>query len=155
MLGYFVTIFAGMFWLFRVIVALMYSTETSFPIVPINMIFEIILLFITFICIVLIAKRKMLGAILYLIAQCAYFGVDAYKAISAISGGQTETANYLTLFISIIAVIIPVIALMDIGLNTGKKGSVLLRDKKTDWFYGTTEYDRNMDDRADKNQYKF
>ena len=59
----------------------------------------------------------------------------------------------LTLFISIIAVIIPILAIMDIGLSSGKKGSS--KNKKTDWFYGTTDYDRNFDDRADQNQYKF
>ncbi len=117
------------------------------------MTFEIALLFITFICIIFIAKRKMIGAVAYLIAQCAYFGVDAYKTLQIIIEGEPQTANYVSLFISIIAVILPVLAVMDIGLNTGKKGSI--RNKKTDWFYGTTEYDRNLDDRADKNQYKF
>lgn len=153
MFGYFITTFAGVFWLFRVMVALMYTAETEFPIVPINMIFEIVVLFITFVCIILIAKRNMLGAVAYLIAQCSYFGVDAYKSIETIINGQAQTANYVTLFISIIAVIIPVLAIMDIGLSSGKKGS--RKNKKTDWFYGTTDYDRKFDDRADKNQYKF
>ena len=154
MLGYMVTIFAGFFWLLRVVVALMYTTETSFPLIPINIVAEIILLFVTFVCIVLVAKRKMAGAIVYLIAQGAYFGVDAYKTIETMMNGQGEIANYLTLFVSIIAVIIPIMAILDIGLSTGKKGSAL-RSRKTDWFYGTTDYDRDIDDRADKNQYKF
>ena len=115
--------------------------------------FEVVLLFITFACIILVAKRKMIGAVVYLIAQCMYFGVDAYKALEVITAGQAQTANYLTLFISIIAVIIPILAIMDIGLSSGKKGSS--KNKKTDWFYGTTDYDRNFDDRADQNQYKF
>ena len=152
MLGYMITTFAGVFWLFRVIVTLMYSTEAGFPIVPMDMTFEIVLLFVTFVC-VLVAKRNMIGAIIYLIAQCSYFGVDAYKTIETIMNGQAQSANYLTLFISLIAVVIPVLAVMDIGLSTGKKGSG--KNRKTDWFYGTTDYDRNMDDRADKNQYKF
>lgn len=153
MLGYMITTFAGVFWIFRLIVALMFTTGNSFPIVPINMTFEVVLLFITFICIILVAKRRMLGAVVYLIAQCAYFGVDAYKALQIITEGQPQTANYMTLFISFIAVIIPVIAIMDIGLSSGKKGSG--KNRKTDWFYGTTEYERDFDDRADKNQYKF
>lgn len=153
MLGYMITTFAAVFWLFRVIVTLMFSTEAGFAIVPMNITFEIVLLFVTFVCIVLIAKRKMLGAVIYLIAQCAYFGVDAYKSIETIMNGIPETANYLTLFISIIAVVIPVLAIMDIGLSTGKKGSG--KNRQTDWFYGTTDYERNFDDRADKNQYKF
>lgn len=151
MFGYFVTTFAGVFWFLRVIATLMFSSETSFPIVPLNMMFEIVVLFITFVCIVLIAKRNMLGAVIYLITHCAYFGVDAYKALETIVEGQPQTANYVSLFISIIAVIIPVLAIMDIGLSSGKGK----KDKKTDWFYGSNEYERNFDDRADKNQYKF
>lgn len=153
MFGYFITGLAGIFWFFRVIVALMYTTDAGFSIVPLNTTFEIVLLFITFVCIILVAKRKMIGAVIYLIAQCSYFGIDAYKTLQVIVEGEPQTANYISLFISIIAVVIPILAVMDIGLNTGKKGSI--RNKKTDWFYGTTEYDRNIDDRADKNQYKF
>ncbi len=153
MFGYFITALGGVFWLFRVLVMLLYSTDSGFAIVPMNVTFEFVLLFITFVCIVLVAKRKMLGAIIYLIAQCAYFGVDAYKSIEMIMNGTSQTGNYITLFISLIAVIIPLLAVMDIGLSSGKKGSV--RNRKTDWFYGTTEYDRNFDERADKNQYKF
>lgn len=153
MLGYFITILAGIFWLFRVIVSLLYTAESGFYIIPMNMTFEIVVLFITFVCIIFIAKRKMLGAVIYLIAQCSYFGVDAYKSIETIIDGQAQTANYLTLFISIIAVIIPVLAIMNIGLSSGKRGS--RKNRKTDWFYGTTDYDRKFDDRADKNQYKF
>jgi len=153
MTGYIVTAFAGIFWLFRVIVTLLFSMEAGFGIVPMNMTFEIILLFVTFVCIILIAKKNMIGAVIYLIAQCAYFGVDAYKTIATIIEGQPQTTDYISLFISIIAVAIPIFAIMGIGLSSGKKGSH--RNKNTDWFYGTTDYDRNLDDRADKNQYKF
>lgn len=153
MFGYMVTTFASIFWFFRVVISLLYTTEAGIAIAPMNITFEIILLFITFICIILIAKRKMTGAVIYLIAQCSYFGVDAYKAIEKIISGQVQSVDYTTLLISIVGIIIPILAIMDIGLNTGKKGSG--KNRKTDWFYGTTEYDRKFDDRADKNQYKF
>ena len=153
MFGYMITAFAGVFWVFRLIVMLAFTADAGFPIVPMDVTFEVVLLFITFACIILVAKRKMIGAVVYLIAQCMYFGVDAYKTLEVITAGQAQTANYLTLFISIIAVIIPILAIMDIGLSSGKKGSS--KNKKTDWFYGTTDYDRNFDDRADQNQYKF
>ena len=42
---------------------------------------------------------------------------------------------------------------MDIFLNKERKGST--KDKKTDWFYDNEEYTRKLDERADKNQYKF
>ena len=153
MFGYIITTFAAIFWVFRVVITLIYTSESTFSIIPLNMTFEIVVLFITFACIILIAKRKMLGAVVYLIAHCAYFGVDAYQNLRTIIESTPTPAAYISLFISFIAVIIPVLAIMDIGLSSGKKGSG--KNRKTDWFYGTTDYDRKFDDRADKNQYKF
>ena len=75
------------------------------------------------------------------------------KNIETIIETQPQTTTYISLFISTIAVIIPVLAVMNIGLSTGKKSTGF--HKKTDWFYGTTEYERKMDDRADQNQYKY
>ena len=153
MFGYIITTFAAIFWVFRVVITLIYTSESTFSIIPLNMTFEIVVLFITFACIILIAKRKMLGAVVYLIAHCAYFGVDASQNLRTIIELTPTPAAYISLFISFIAVIIPVLAIMDIGLSSGKKGSG--KNRKTDWFYGTTDYDRKFDDRADKNQYKF
>ena len=95
MFGYIITTLASIFWIFRVIVMIMYTTGTKLPIAPMNVTFEIVLLFITFVCIILIAKRKMLGAVIYLIAQCAYLGVDADKKIDTIITPRTLTTNYI------------------------------------------------------------
>jgi len=153
MFGYFITSLAAIFWIFRLIVALMYTGGTAFAFAPMNITIEIILLFITFVCIIFIARRKMLGAVAYLIAQCAYFGVDAYRNLEIILEGTPTNTTYLSLMISVFAVLIPVLAIMNIGLSTGKKSTG--KNKKTDWFYATTEHDREFDDRADRNQYKF
>ena len=151
MVGYVITILIGCFWLFRLFASLMYTAGAYFAVTPMNFTFEIVLLIITFICIILIAKRKMIGAVIYLIAQCSYFGIDAYKTLENLIEGQNiDTLSFLT---SVIAIILPVLAIMSIGLRTGKKSS--LKNKNTDWFYGTEEYDRKLDERADKNQYKF
>lgn len=146
MFGYMVTALAGIFWLFRVIVTMMFTGESTFPVQPINITFEIVLLFITFVCIILIAKRNMIGAIIYLIAHCAYFGVDIYQSVTQ------DSINYLNLMVSIVGVIIPFLAFANIGLSSGKKSSG--KNKKTDWFYGTNDYEREFDERADTNQYK-
>ena len=84
MFGYIITTFAAIFWVFRVVITLIYTSESTFSIIPLNMTFEIVVLFITFACIILIAKGKMLGAVVYLIAHCAYFGVDAYQNLRTI-----------------------------------------------------------------------
>lgn len=153
MFGYFITSLAAVFWIFRLIVALMYTTGSAFAFMPMNLTMEVILLFITFVCIIFIARRRMIGAIAYLIAQCSYFGIDAYKSLEMVLEGTSINATYLSLMISVFAVLIPVLAIMDIGLSSGKKSTG--KNKKTDWFYGTTEHDREFDDRADRNQYKF
>lgn len=146
MFGYLITTLAGIFWLFRVIVTMLYTGGSSFPVQPMNMTFEIVLLFVAFICIILIAKRSMIGAILYLLAYGAYFGVDIYQNVTQ------GTINALNLMVSIVGMIIPFLAFASIGLASGKKSSG--KNKKTDWFYGTDEYERNFDERADTNQYK-
>ncbi len=151
MLGYIITFLAALFWTFRVIITLLYTAEIPFSIVPFNMVFEVILLFVTFIGIVLMAKRKMTGAVIYLIAQVSYFGADMYKNIMAVAENQTANVDYLSLLVSLISIILPVFAIMNIGLASGKG----VKNKKTDWFYGTKEYDRKYDERIDKNQYKF
>ena len=151
--GYLMTALAGIFWLFRVIVAFCATTGKAFSVVPLNVTAEIVVIFISFIGIVLVLKRKMLGAIIYMIAHFAYFGVDLYKAINAIIEEGANISNYPNLLISAIGVILPFVIFANIGLNTGKKSAG--NNKNTDWFYKSTEHDRVYDERADRNQYKF
>ena len=48
MFGYMITAFAGVFWVFRLIVMLAFTADAGFPIVPMDVTFEVVLLFITF-----------------------------------------------------------------------------------------------------------
>ena len=43
-------------------------------------------------------------------------------------------------------------ALFDVLLDKNRKAHPT--DKKTDWFYKNKDYDRKLDDRADKNNYR-
>ncbi len=153
MFGIFITCLSAIFWIFRVVITVLYTSDIPFTIIPLNLTAEIVLMFITFLCIVLISKRKMIGAIGYLIAHSAYFGVDLYKNIALILENQPLTSTYATLLISIVAVVIPILAIMDIGLNSGKKS--ILRNRNTDWFFNTHDYERKFDEREDRNHYKF
>ena len=54
--------------------------------------------------------------------------------------------------IDFIGVILPLISLLDIALNKNRYGSG--EDKKTVWFYGNKEFDREFDERADRNNYR-
>ena len=112
---------------------------------------EIILSFVVLVCIVLIVRRKLIGALIYLLAYGMYFGVDVINNIQTVlNGASMETA--LNVFISIIGIILPIAVLADLLLDKGRKANP--KDKKTDWFYKNKEFDRKLDDRADKNNYR-
>lgn len=147
-----IAIFAFMFWGFRVITTVLYSLGTEFVAVPIDMTMEIVLLFITFVCICFIAKRKLLPTIIYLIAHGMYYGYYLYQNITGIINGSGSIGSYMSLLIAFIGIIIPIAAFFDVLMDKNRKAHPV--DKQTDWFYKNKEFDRKMDDRADKNQYK-
>lgn len=147
-----IAMFALMFWGFRVVTTVLYSMGTEFVAAPMDLTLEIALLFITFICICFIVRRKLLPAIIYLIAHGLYYGVYLYQNVMSIIDGTAELEMYMSLFIALIAVIIPLAAFFDVLLDKNRKAHPV--DKETDWFYKNEQYDRKMDDRADRNQYK-
>ncbi len=152
--------FMVMFWAFRVIVTLMAQLNQDFGgIVPINETLEIILLFVTLVCIILVVKRKLVGALIYLLIYGLYFGTDVFNGISMmISNSSSESASilpatsFMNLFVSFIGVILPIAVLLDMLVDKGRKNHP--KDKKTDWFYTNEQFDRKLDDRADKNNYR-
>ena len=145
--------FMAMFWAFRVIVAVMPEFGTTLGnIVPLNSQIEIVLSFVVLACMVLVVKRKVLGGLIYVIGYGMYFGVDLFNNIGAIMEGSLSTANSINAFISFIAIILAVAVLFDLLLDKGRKANP--KDKKTDWFYNNEQYDRQLDERADKNNYR-
>ena len=151
-----IAIFAFMFWGFRVVTTILYSLGTEFIAEPIDLTMEIALLFITFICICFITQRKLLPTIIYLIAHLAYYGIYLYQNITTliseaglVNGGLN---NYLSILIAFIGILIPIAAFFDVLLDKNRKAHPV--DKQTDWFYKNKDYDRKLDDRADKNQYR-
>lgn len=152
MTSYLLVIFMVMFWIFRIIVAFSASMGIDIGIVPMNMNVEIILLFVNIPCIVLIAKRKLLGAILYLIAYGAYFGVDLYNIVTGIMQGSTTIVEYSRAMISFLGIVIPIAVFFNLLADKTRTAHPV--DKKTDWFYKNDEFDRKVDERADKNQYR-
>lgn len=151
--SYLITMFVVIFWLFRVIIAITYTMDIDFGIVPLNINMEIILLFVVLGCMIFIIKRNIFGAIIYFIGYGLYFGTDLYNGIMKIINGEASVINYASLFISFIGILIPLLTVLDIFLNQNRKGSV--KDKNTDWFYTNKKYERKLDERDDRNQYKF
>lgn len=146
-------IFMAMFWVFRLLVAIMPEFGTTLgSIVPLNSQLEIILSFVVLVCMVLVVKRKVLGGILYLAAYGMYFGVDLYNNLDSIINGTLGADNTLTALISFLGIILPIAVLLDLLVDKGRK--INPKDKKTDWFYKNEQYDREYDERADKNNYR-
>ena len=147
--------FIGLFWIFRIVVALTSELGMDIGFVPLNKEMEIALLFIVLFCIVLIIKRNILGAIIYLLSYGMYFGVDLFSSISTIIQIGSEPislSTYANIIVSLIGMIIPIAVLFDLLLDKNRMNNP--KDKNTDWFYKNEEYDRKMDDRADKNNYR-
>ncbi len=148
--------FMVMFWVFRVIVALTAQLKMDFGgIEPLNMQMEVILLFVVLLCIVLVVKRKLIGALIYLLAYGMYFGTTVVNGITVMLNGEFDVfdvSTYMNTFIGIIGIALPLAILIDMLVDKGRKANP--KDKKTDWFYNNKEYDRKLDERADKNNYR-
>lgn len=150
--------FMIMFWVFRIIVAVTYELGADFGgIEPFNQTMEIILLFVVLVCMLFIVKRKIIGALIYLLAYGIYFGSDLITGITTLVTATSDVnisnmGLYLNTFISLIGIIIPLAILLDLLLDKNRKANP--KDKKTDWFFNNEQFDRKMDDRADKNNYR-
>ena len=134
--------FVAMFWFFRMVVAFMYEIGQDLGgIVPYNQQMEIILLFVVLLCMILIVKRKMIGALIYLVAYGIYFGtglVSSFGAMANPGEGLIDVTIYLNGFISLVGIVLPIAVLLDLLLDKNRKAHP--KDKKTDWFYKNEQF---------------
>lgn len=140
------------FWLMRIIAAYTYSMGIEFMIQPMDMNLEITMIFVALLAFILIAKRKFLGAVIYIIGYFGYFGVALYNNVQQMTtvGGMID--DYISVLFSLIGVALPIFTLLDLLLD--KNRQLRPTDKKTDWFYRNKKYDMEKDERADKNNYR-
>ena len=151
---YLLVVFMILFWGLRIVITLASQLGKSFMgIVPMNETFEIAILFLTLLCVVLIVKRKMIGSLLYLTIHAIYFGGDVTNKLNILARNETLTLAQSTEFMfSMIGIILPLAVLLDLLLDKNRKMNP--KDEKTDWFYKNEQFDRKLDDRADKNNYR-
>lgn len=142
----------AMFWVFRIIVAFCHNMGIDFITVPTDLTFEIVLLFLTFVAMILVVKRSMLGGLIYLIGNGLYFGTSLFNELMKAINGSINV-NYVDVMFAIIGILLPILVLFDLLLDKNRKEHPV--DKKTDWFYKNKDFDREYDERADRNQYKF
>lgn len=141
-----------MFWLLRIIGAYTYSMGIDFIVKPMDITTEISLIFIALLAFILIAKRKFLGAIIYIIGYFGYFGVALWKNIVQMQTVGGMINDYMSVFFSLIGIALPLFTLFDLLLD--KNRQLHPTDKKTDWFYTNKKYDMEKDEREDKNNYR-
>lgn len=151
--SYLLTFLAIIFWIFRVITTLLYEFDVDFFSVPLNETLEIIVLFATLPCLLLVIKRNIIGAAAYFGIYGAYFGTALYNQIMGINEQGLNIVNASDSLILFVGILISLFTFFDILLNKhrGNFGA----DSKTKWFYNNDKYDREFDERADRNQYKF
>lgn len=148
-----ITFFIIIFWVFRVIVAIMGTMGTDFMIMPIDNNIEVVLLFVVLLLVPFIFKRKIIAAIIYLLAYGWYFGRGLLTNLLSMLNGETISAiTYMDMFVALIAIALPIAAIFDILLDKSRMKNPV--NKETDWFYKNEQYDRKLDDRADKNHYR-
>ena len=150
-----IAIFMFMFWVFRVIVAFQAQYEKDFGgFTAFNLKLEVILLFIVVLCIILFLRRNIIGGLIYIVAYSYYFG--GYLLINAVPKlTEGESLNFIILqnaIVSVLGTLLGIFALLDLIIDRTRKRDP--KDKKTDWFFKDNKYDRKLDERADKNEYR-
>ena len=146
-----IAMFMVMFWGFRVAVAFQAQYEKNFGgFITFNLTFEVILLFVTILCVILFLRRVLLGGIIYLGAYGYYFG--SYILQNLLSGTPMGVETMQNVMVSALGIIIAFCAFFDLIVAKVRKKDP--RDKKTDWFFQNEQYDRKFDERADKNEYR-
>lgn len=147
-----IAIFAFMYWGLRLVGTVMSSLGNDFMFVPSDLTMEVTILFISFICICFIIKRRLWATLIYLAGQYIYFAPSFISHFMQITEGTLDITMYMTVLFEFIGLIIPLAALFDVLLDKNRKAHPT--DKKTDWFYKNKDFDRKLDDRADKNNYR-
>ena len=150
--SYLLTFLGVVFWFFRAITTVLYQLDQEFFATPLNVNLEILILFATLPCIILVIKRNIVGAAAYLGIYAAYFGTALYEAIVEMQVSGITLVNSSNLFCILLGVIIPLLTFLDILLN--KNRTLGNGKKKENWFYGDEKYDRKFDERPDRNQHK-
>lgn len=150
--SYLLTFLAVIFWMFRAVVTVLYQLDREFFATPLNTTYEIALLFATLPCLILVVKRNIVGAAAYFGLYAAYFGSALYEYLMASGTTVWDISSGANLLFTIVGVLLPFLTFLDILVN--KNRTLGNGSKKADWFYKNEAYDREFDERADRNQYR-
>lgn len=154
LISWFIAIWLVFFWGFRIAVTISEQYGNSFGgFIVFDKTLEIILLFVSLLCFILIFKRKLSGIIIYLVGYGFYFGKYIFlTGIPALMSEQFDMAVVQNMAVAVIGILLGFFELFDMLIERAKKKNY--SDNKTDWFFKNKKYERQYDERADKNQYK-
>lgn len=148
--NYLITFFLILFFVFRLVVVYLTTANIDFLIISNNIDNEIIFLFIMFFSIVLIIKNKVLGSIVLFVSTIWCYGGTVYTFFANnLVTSQDIVLQFLSAFVGIFLSFMSLVILI-----LQKKQEINPVNKKTDFFYKNENYDRKIDERADKNNYR-
>lgn len=152
MSNYLIVMLTVMLFILRLIVVFTAALGIEFMVQPVNINYEIALLFVMIISIILMSKNKLLGPVILVIASLAYYGPSLLEQITYLSSNNVNSELAMQAVVSVICIIIPVFAFFIIAFAKEQEKRPV--DKKTDFFYKNDAYDRKYDERADRNNYR-
>lgn len=151
LISYLFSMFAVFFWLFRLVVSFAPSINMDLPFASANPTIEIVLLFISVLGLIGIFKRKLFLTAIYLASFFAYYGYELFNILSN-STGALASAEIQSVAIYVAGIVIALVNFLDVLFNKERKGST--KDTNIDWYYDEGKYEREEDDREDKNRYR-
>ena len=149
-----ITILSMAFWVFRLVVCMLETLEVEFVFKALNLTLEIGLLFASIPCFVFVFKINIIGAAAYMGLYVSYFGTALFNTWTQTNADQgLNVGNSFEEMIAIVGVALGVLTFLDVLFNKYRK-SIAGSHKSTDWYYNNDKYEREYDERADKNQYR-
>ena len=152
MSNYLIIMLTVLLFIFRLIVVFTTTMGIEFMVQSLNVNLEIGLLFVMLVCIILMTKNKLSGAVILLIASIAYYGPNLLEQITYLSSNSLGLETATDMIVSVLCLVIPIFAFFIIAFAKEQEKRPV--DKKTDFFYKNDAYDRKYDERADKNNYR-
>ena len=153
-LSYLITILGVLFWVFRLFVCVFETLEVEFICESINLTWEIALLFATIPCFIFVLRRNIIGAACYLALYVSFFGTCIFNTVNQLNPEQgLNIAGSVNMASAVAGIVISALTFLDILFNKHRR-AVVGGHKETDWYYNNEKYDRQFDERADRNQYK-
>ena len=149
---YLIVMLSVLLFIFRLIVLFTTKLGVEFVVHSFSVPFEIIYLFVMLLCIILMTRSKLIGAIIFLASSLLYLGPTLWNQFMYLSDHSATVEMTTQMIVTILCLLVPIAAFFIIAFAKQQEKKPV--DKKTDFFYKNENYDRNLDDRADKNNYR-